>query len=317
MNSAYNSAQDAQTLLNQLVVDFMKERKRKRRFRWVMRFIFLCISLFFVYGIVVGVTEDVLNKNKPHIGVIDVNGEIGQDAPVNADDFTKSLENAYKNPNLKAMILRINSPGGSPVQADYMYNQISYYREKNKQVPIYAVCIDMCASAAYYIAAATNEIYANPSSMVGSIGVLYDGFGFVDTMQKIGVSRRLYTAGKNKGFLDPFSPVDPNQVPFLQTMLDEVHATFIARVKHGRGNKLANNPDIFSGLFWTGIEAKKLGLIDGFASAGQLAHDKIKIEQVVDYTLKRSVFDRMAKNMNTMTPDMSKYLSYGTGRVKF
>ncbi|OGV27501.1 MAG: signal peptide peptidase SppA [Legionellales bacterium RIFCSPHIGHO2_12_FULL_37_14] len=316
MDKVYDGTKDAQTLLNQLVLDFMKEQKRKRRFRWAIRFIILGVVLFSLYGFYQNIAEETVSKNKPHVGLIDVNGEIGQDDVVNADDFTKSLDTAFKNSNMKAIVIRVNSPGGSPVQADYIYNQIRYYRAKNKEVPVYAVCMDICASAAYYIAAAADEIYANPSSMVGSIGVLYNGFGFVDSLQKLGVTRRLYTAGKNKGFLDPFSPVDPSQVPLLQAMLDQVHNTFITKVKEGRGSKLVNNQEIFSGLIWTGIEAKNLGLIDGFASAGQLMRDKLKIEQAIDYTYKRSVFERMSKNINTLAPNVEKYLSYGAGRLK-
>jgi protease IV len=248
---------------------------------------------------------------------VDLNGEISSDGPVTADDFAKSLDAAYKNSNMKAVVIRINSPGGSPVQADYMFNQIQYYRNKHKDIHVYAVCADICASAAYYIAAAADEIYANPSSMVGSIGVLFNGFGFVDTLQKVGASRRLYTAGKNKGFLDPFTPVDPNQVPLLQTMLDQIHSTFIERVKAGRGAKLAKNDDLFTGLFWTGIQAKELGLIDGFASSGQLIREKLKIKQVVDYTFKKSVFERFSKNLNSMAFDPEHMLSQTSNRIKF
>jgi len=301
---------DSQTLLNQIVVEFMREQRRRRRFRWIVRVFFLLLILVGGYQIAKSFTEDVKVRSKAHVGLIDVTGEIASDGAVNADDFAKSLDAAYKSKGLKAVILRINSPGGSPVQADYIYNQIQYYREKYPVTPIYSVCVDLCASAAYYVASASNEIYANPSSMVGSIGVLFNGFGFVDVLHKVGVSRRLFTAGKNKGFFDPFSPIDAHQTQFLQTMLDTVHTTFIDKVKAGRGERLKIDADTFSGLVWVGIQAKDRGLIDGFASAGQLIRDKIKLDQVVDYTIKPSVLDRVSKGMtSSMLP--SKLLGEG------
>jgi protease-4 len=242
--------------------------------------------------------------------LIDINGEISAEGPVAADDVAKSMDEAYKNTHMKALVLRINSPGGSPVQADYIFQHIRYYEKKYPTIPVYAVCMDICASAAYYIAAASGEIYANPSSMVGSIGVLYNGFGFVDLMQKVGVQRRLFTAGKNKGFLDPFTPLDPAQVPYLQSMLDQVHQVFIARVEEGRGKRLVPNQDLYSGLIWSGTQAKSLGLIDGFYSSGQLIRDKIKVEQVVDYSYRRSMLDKFSKNLNSQSIDPRHLLSY-------
>jgi protease-4 len=317
MEISQSPTPDSQTLLNQIVIEFMREQKRKRRFRWLMRIVMLIIVMVVLFNFIQSFFEESQVKSKSHVGFIDLNGEIGSDGPVTADDFAKSLDAAFKNTNMKAVVIRINSPGGSPVQADYMFNQIRFYQKKNKDVPIYAVCSDICASAAYYVAAAANEIYANPSSMVGSIGVLYNGFGFVDSMQKLGVQRRLYISGKNKGFLDPFSPVDTTQLPLLQTMLDQVHTTFIEKVREGRGNKLVPNDDLFSGLFWTGAQAKTLGLIDGFASAGQLIREKIKLDQVVDYTYKKSMFERFAKNMNSMAIDPENVLSKTANRIKF
>jgi protease-4 len=204
---------------------------------------------------------------------------------------------------MKAVILRIDSPGGSPVQGDYMYNTVRYFRKKYPDIKVYAVCVDICASAAYYVASAADEIYANPSSLVGSIGVIYNGFGFVDTLQKLGVTRRLQTAGSNKGFMDQFSPVNPAQQKTLQTMLNIIHQQFISKVKEGRGKRLHIDSETFSGLFWTGIQAKEKGLIDGFASSGQLAREIIKIDEAIDYTYKPSVMERMAKNIGTAMAD--------------
>lgn len=301
-NSTENS--DSQQLLNQIVIEFMQEQKRKRRWRWVTRIVMLLLLGFVLYQVFALNDED--NKNtqsKPHVGLIDISGTIFDSEAASAENFAKSLDKAYKSTGLKALVLRINSPGGSPVQADYMYNALQYYRKKYPEVKTYSVCVDLCASAAYYVAAATDQIYANPSSMVGSIGVLYNGFGFVDVMQKVGITRRLQTAGSNKGFLDPFSPVSPTQEQILQTMLNDVHQQFINRVKEGRGNRLKIDDEIFSGLFWTGEQAKARGLIDGFASSGQLAREIIKVEPIIDYTYKQTVLERVAKNIGTALAD--------------
>ncbi|WP_028387601.1 S49 family peptidase [Legionella fairfieldensis] len=301
-NIPANESPDAQALLNQIVKDYMREQKRKRRWRWVMWIIaFLLILLFtrqFAFN-----EEDKSLRTKPHVGLVDISGTIFDTQSASAENFAKSMDAAYENIGLKAIILRINSPGGSPVQADYMYNTVQYYRKKYPDVKVYAVCVDMCASAAYYVAAAADEIYANPSSMVGSIGVLYNGFGFVDTMHKLGVTRRLQTAGSNKGFLDPFSPVTPEQQAILQNMLDTIHLVFINRVKEGRGNRIQVDNLTFSGLFWAGQQAKERGLIDGFASSGQVAREIVKIDQVIDYTHKPSIFERVAKNIGTAIAD--------------
>jgi len=256
-----------------------------------------------VYLLVSLRAEDATARTSPHVGLIELKGNIFDNQAASSDNFIKGLSKAYENKELKAIILRIDSPGGSPVQADYIYNTIRYYRQKHPDIKIYAVCVDMCASAAYYVAAAADEIYANPSSLVGSIGVIYNGFGFVDTMQKLGVTRRLQTAGRNKGFLDQFSPLNVTQEKTLQTMLDLIHQRFIEQVKAGRGKRLHINDDTFSGLFWTGTQAKEQGLIDGFASSGQLAREIIKLERVVDYTYKQSVMERVAKNIGTAMAD--------------
>ncbi len=303
MNKPASEKSDSQALLNQVVLEFMKERKYKRYWRWFVRFLVLLFVLWTVYRLATVTAEDKMARTKPHVGLIDINGGIFDAQGSSAEGFAKSLSDAYRNPNLKALILRINSPGGSPVQADYMYNNIQYYRSKYPDIKTYAVCVDMCASAAYYVAAAADEIYANPSSMVGSIGVLYNGFGFVDGMHKLGITRRLHTAGNNKGFLDPFSPITPMQEQALQLMLDDVHQQFIEQVKKGRGSRLKVDDLTFSGLFWTGEQAKARGLIDGFASSGQLAREVIKIEPIIDYTRQPNVFERMAKNIGTAVAD--------------
>ena len=302
-NSSSNENVDSQTLLNQIVIEHLRDQKRKRRWRWFFRIAILLLILFAFYCFFSS-DDDKSLRAKPHVGLIDITGSILDIQAGSAENFAKSLDEAYINSNnLKALILRINSPGGSPVQADYMYNSIQYYRKKYPDIKIYAVCVDMCASAAYYFAAAADEIYANPSSIVGSIGVLYNGFGFVDALQKLGVSRRLQTAGINKGFLDPFSPTTSDQAKILQTILDDIHTIFIKKVKEGRGTRLKIDDLTFSGLFWTGEQAKERGLIDGFASSGQVAREIVNIDHIVDYTYKQSVFERVAKNIGTAIAD--------------
>lgn len=301
-NISPESSSDSQTLLNQVIIDYIREQKRARRWRWVMRVIYLLIIVFVLYQIF-GTSEDSGNNVKPHVGLIDLNGEISDAKPANADDFAKGMESAYKNSGLKAVLIRINSPGGSPVQAEYMFNTIKFYRQKYPDIPVDAVCVDMCASAAYYVAAAADKIYASPASMVGSIGVIYSGFGFVDSMNKLGVTRRLQTSGINKGFMDPFSPESPEQKQRLQVMLDIIHQQFINRVKEGRGERLHVDNDTFTGLVWTGEQALPLGLIDGIGSSGQVAREIIKINSMIDYTHKQNLFDRVTKNFGTALAD--------------
>ena len=298
-NNSSVDGPDSQTVLNQIIIEYMREKKRKRFWRWVKGITISLIVLWGIYQVASLHFDDVNERTKPHVGLIELKGNIFDAQAADADNFSKGMDKAYANKQLKAVMLRIDSPGGSPVQADYMYNLVQYYRKKHPEIKIYAVCVDVCASAAYFVAASADEIYANPSSLVGSIGVLYNGFGFVDAMQKLGVSRRLQTAGRNKGFLDQFSPVDEAQEKILQTMLDLIHQQFIDKVKAGRGTRLHIDDDTFSGLFWTGIQAKERGLIDGFASPGQLARDIIKIDRIVDYTHQQSVLERVAKNIGT------------------
>lgn len=287
---------DSQALLNQIVLDYMREKKRKRFWSWIKRFLIILIIILVYFNYKAIFTEAPNADDNSHVGLIDLNGTIS-DSEVNADSFAKGLKAAYGAQGLKALIIRINSPGGSPVQADYMFNMLQGYRKKYPAIKTYAVCVDYCASAAYYIAASADYIYANESSMVGSIGVIYNGFGFVDALDKIGVSRRLITAGQYKGFLDPFSPVDPNQTVIIKGMMDEIHQQFISKVKLGRGARLLIDDLTFSGLFWTGIDAKKRGLIDGFASSSEVANDIVKVETIVNYSYKQSVLEQVSKNI--------------------
>lgn len=287
-----------QSTLETILLENLKEARRKRRWGIFFKLAFLLIViilllLWFVPGwVAVG------KLSKPHTSIVDITGIIMPGSINNSDNIVTGLTKAFKDPHSKGIILRINSPGGSPVQASYIYNNIIYLRKQYPNKKIYAVCSDMCTSAAYYVASAANEIYADPSTLVGSIGVLLNGFGFVDTMQKLGISRRLITAGSEKGFLDPFSPLKPEDEAYAKTLLNQVHEQFINAVKKGRGNRLnTQTPLLFSGLAWTGLQAKNIGLIDGFGSAGYVAHTIIQAPTVVDYTHKRSIFDRLGTGL--------------------
>lgn len=284
-------------LLQQIALEYLKERKHRRRWKIIYRLLFILLLALIAYFFVAGSSDDDAARNKPHVALIDIQGVMSDDSMSKADNIAESLSMAYHDKGTKAIILRINSPGGSPVQADDIYRTIMRYRTMHPKIKVYAVCTDMCASAAYYAASAANDIYANPASLVGSIGVIYDGFGFVDIMKKVGVERRLHTAGQYKGFMDPFSPEQTQENQFMQTMLDTIHQQFEDRVKAGRGNRLHITPNIFSGLVWTGSQAKDLGLIDGFGSAGSVSRDVIHIKRIVDYTVTENPLDKFAHQL--------------------
>lgn len=288
---------DSQTVINQLVLEYMREQKRKRFWTVFKRCVYLIVIAVLAYWFLFQRDDDSMARTKAHVGIINIKGAIADNQAASFENLNLGLSEAYANKMLKALILSIDSPGGSPVQADDMYQMIRFYRTQHPDVKIYAVCGEMCTSAAYYIAAAADEIYANQSSLVGSIGVIYNGFGFVDTLQKVGVTRRLITAGTNKGFLDQFSPVNPAQEDLLQTMLNTIHERFIEQVKAGRGERLHLDDTTFSGLFWTGMQAKEMGLIDGFSNTVTLTRDVVKIENTIDYTNKENLIDQVAKNM--------------------
>ncbi len=289
---------NTQAALEQLLLENLKENRRKRRWGIFFKFVFILYLVILAFIFFIPDMKYSAKINKPHTSIIDISGEIMPDSLTDADNITTSLAKAFKDPNTKGIILRIDSPGGSPVQAAYIYNNIMYLRKKYPHIKIYGVCSDACASAAYYIASATNDIYANPASLVGSIGVLMDGFGFNDAMQKLGISRRLLTAGSEKGIMDPFSPMKPEDKTYVEKMLEIVHQQFINAVKQGRGDRLnTKDPLIFSGLIWTGAQAKSLGLIDGFGSAGDVARNVIKYPSMVNYSPKQNIFSRLSKGV--------------------
>jgi protease-4 len=226
---------------------------------------------------------------------VDMQGVIASDSMASADNLIPSLQDAFGDKNTKGVILRINSPGGSPVQAGQINDEIRRLRAKYPKIPLYVVVDDICASGGYYVAVAADKIFVDKASLIGSIGVLMDGFGFTGTMAKLGVERRLITAGANKGFLDPFSPLNPAQKAYAKQMVEEIHQQFIDVVRKGRGNRLKETPDTFSGLVWNGQRGVEMGLADGFGTVESVARDVIKAEDIVDYTTRENLADRLAK----------------------
>ena len=226
---------------------------------------------------------------------------IDAEGQASADKIITGLQDAYKDKNTQGVVLRINSPGGSPVQSGYIYDEIRRLRSLHPTVPLYVVVQDMCASGGYYVASAASKIYVDKASLIGSIGVLMDGFGFVDTMNKLGVERRLLTAGENKGFLDPFSPLNPKHEAHARAMLGQIHQQFIKAVRDGRGQRLKETPDTFSGLIWSGEEGVRQGIADEFGSLEYVARDVIKAEEIVDFSVKENVAERLAKRLGAAT----------------
>jgi len=277
--------------------EVVKEFRRKRRWSLFFKLVILAIIIILLISFFASRSGSTVLREKPHTALIKIDGVIAAGGPVDADKTAAALQNAFKDKGTKGIILRINSPGGSPVQADYIYNEIMRLRKLHPKIPVYAVCTDICASGAYFIAAAANDIYANPSSLVGSIGVIINGFGFTGAMQKLGITRRVIIAGKNKDFLDPFSDLTVREKKVAQKMVDSVHQQFISAVEMGRGKRLHKTADIFSGMAWTGAKAKQLGLIDGYGSAGYVARDVIKQKKILNYTIKQNAFDRLADRL--------------------
>jgi protease-4 len=241
--------------------------------------------------------DGVSSSTKPHAAIVDVQGVIAEGEAANADSIIEGMRDAAKDENTKGLILKINSPGGSPVQAGYIYDEIKRIKQKHPKMPIYAVVSDICASGGYYIAAASDKIFVNQASLIGSIGVIMNGFGFVDVIKKIGVERRLLTAGEHKAMLDPFSPAKADENAHMQALLNGVHQQFIKAVRDGRGKRLHESKDMFSGLVWTGEEGVKLGLADGYGTVDSVAKELIGTEETVDFTPQEQFFDKLASKL--------------------
>ncbi|MES2499173.1 MAG: S49 family peptidase [Pseudomonadota bacterium] len=285
-----------QQTIEKLALSGLKEQKATRRwsiFFKVLLFVYLFIVLFYALG---WITNGKATTGT-HTALIEVAGVIEAGGDVNADSVMGSLNDAYENKGTKGIILRINSPGGSPVQAGIIYDEIKRQRKLHPTIPVYAVVEDICASGGYYIAAAADKIYVDKASIVGSIGVLMDGYGFTETMKKVGVERRLLTAGENKAMLDPFSPENPKHIAYAQSMLNQIHEQFKTIVREGRGNRLVEDNETFSGLFWSGEQSIKIGLADALGSANYVAREVIKQEEIVDFTYQESITDRFAKRL--------------------
>ncbi len=280
-------------VLEKLALATLAEQRTARRWRTFTRLAWLAFLVLLVWAFL---SRDMATATKsgPHTAVVDIKGEISAGAEASAEFVIASMRSAFEDEGSKAVVLLVNSPGGSPVQAGIIYDEIVRLKAKHKK-PLYAVVEETCASAAYYIASAADDIFVDKASIVGSIGVLMDGFGFTGTMEKLGVERRLLTAGENKGFLDPFSPQTEKQREYAQTMLDQIHAQFIAAVKAGRGERLKPTPETFSGLFWTGQQAVDMGLADRLGSLDYVAREVVKAEDVIDYTRRDNVAERLAK----------------------
>ncbi len=280
--------------LERLAREFLQDRQRDRRWRVFFRLMWVGLFALFVLASFMSKPQGGVSHSAPHTAVIEVRGEISAETEANAELLVVALKSAFEEGQAKAVVLRINSPGGSPVQAGIVYDEIVRLKKlHNKKV--YAVVEEMCASGAYYIAAAADEIYTDKASIVGSIGVLMNGFGFTGLMDKVGVDRRLMTAGENKAMGDPFSPVNEKHKAFTQVMLNQIHTQFINVVKEGRGKRLKETPETFSGMYWNGEQAVAMGLADHLGNLDHVAREVIKAEKLVDYTPKDNVAERLAK----------------------
>ncbi len=287
--------------LEKLAFASLNEQKATRRWKTFVRLAWLSFFITLVWmGLHRGTPAT--DATTPHTAVVEIKGEIAAGADASAEFVNAALRAAFEDEGSKAVVLLINSPGGSPVQAGMMNDEIIRLKAKYKK-PVYAVVEETCASAAYYIAVSADKIFVDKASIVGSIGVLMDGFGFTGLMDKLGVERRLLTAGENKGFLDPFSPQTDKQRAFAQTMLNQIHQQFIGVVKAGRGERLKETPEMFSGLFWTGQQAIDLGLADQLGSVELVARDIVKAEEIIDYTRRDNVAERLAKKFGAAMGD--------------
>lgn len=282
-------------VLEKLVFATLKEQRAQRRWGIFFKIVMVLVVLFALFSYFdfdLGGGDETLGR---HTALIDIEGAIEAEGSGSAAVVIPALDKAFSDSGSVAVVLHINSPGGSPVQAGMIVDEILRLRKGYPAKPLYVVVDEMCASGGYYIAAAADKIYVNKASVVGSIGVLMDGFGFNGVMEKVGIERRLLTAGENKGFMDPFSPMSEKHRAYAQAMLDEIHAQFIQVVRNGRGKRLKETPEMFSGLFWTGAKAVEMGLADGFGTVDSVARDIIKAEDIIDYTQHEGLPERVLK----------------------
>ena len=296
------------SLINRMAIEFLRDQRRGRRWGNLFKVLGLVYLFFLLFALYSGDMLKHLEAGKEHTALVEVKGLISSETQASADNVVTALREAFEAEDVKGVILRINSPGGSPVQAGYINDEVrrlkaKYQKDKGRDMPVYAVAVDLCASGGYYIAVAADKIYADKGSLVGSIGVRMDSFGFQKAMEDLGVERRLLTAGDHKGMLDPFSPLKEQDRVFVQAMLDQLHGQFIQVVKDGRGERLKGGDEVFSGLFWSGEQAVGLGLVDGLGSSASVARDQIGAETIVDYTKKKDLFESFAERFGTTLGD--------------
>lgn len=301
MNSPENEPQWERQLLEKVAFAALQEQRAKRR--WGI--FFKLAGLAYLVAVLVlvvdwGGSEQMADGR--HTAVVHLHGTIEAQGEASAQNINDALDAAFGDKGTAGVILRVNSPGGSPVQAGIVHDEIRRLRTTHPQIPLYVVVEDVCASGGYYVAVAADKIFVDKASIVGSIGVLMDAFGFTGAMEKLGIERRLLTAGENKGFLDPFSPQDAKQKEHAQVLLREIHKQFIAVVRQGRGERLKETPEMFSGLMWTGSQSVRLGLADGFGTVGSVARDVIKADKIVDFTIKDNIAERFARRLRAEVP---------------
>lgn len=300
-------------VIEKLAQEGLNEQRSRRRWGIFFKLLgFAYLTVLLAVAVDWGGSADRLVDGKKHTALIELTGVIHARGDASAENVVSALQAAFDDKGTAGVVLRINSPGGSPVQAGMINDEIARLRAKHPDVPLYAVVEDLCASGGYYVAAAADQIYVDKASIVGSIGVLMDGFGFTGTMDKLGVERRLLTAGEHKGFLDPFSPQNDQHKAYAQQMLGEIHQQFIEVVRRGRGNRLKENPDMFSGLMWSGAKSIELGLADALGTVDSVARDIIKAEEVRDYTVKANFAEKLAKQFGA---DMAE--SAGNALARF
>ncbi len=303
-------------LLQKLSLSSLTEQRRARR--WSIFFKLLIFSYLFLLLYLGLKGQEITQSSRATslVAVVDINGMIADGTRADAETVLKGVRKAFEDKRTQGIILRINSPGGSPVQSDLIFREIKRLREKHEDIPVHAVIGDMGTSGAYYIASAAEDIYVNPASIVGSIGVMMNGFGFVDTLDKLGVERRLMISGDNKGILDPFLPLDEAHGRHMQRVLDDIHEEFITAVREGRGERLSDDPVIFSGLFWSGREGIELGLVDGIGDVDYVAREVIGEETVIDFTPRPDLFKRFADRLgSSMANVLAQQL--GLGQLRY
>ncbi len=307
------------SVLEKLVMSTVEERRRARRWRIFFRLVLLAflspvLLLYFGWW---SPGEHKTGRAMRHTALVDVKGVIESEGEASAESINAALKAAFEDTKTAGVVIRVNSPGGSPVQAGIVHDEIKRLRAKYPEIPIYAVVEEICASGGYYIAVAADRIYVDKASMVGSIGVLMDGFGFVGVMDKLGVERRLLTAGRNKGFMDSFAPLSDDHRRIAQQMLNEIHEQFVAVVKSGRGTRLKDSPDLFSGLIWSGARSIELGLADALGTVDGVARDVIKAEEIVDFSTHENIAERLAKRIGASAGQtLARSLSAGAAAPK-